>query len=210
MTDVLTEAGPEQPAGTPTARLAETGRFLTFGLGGETYALDILDVTEIIEYRTVTAVPMMPSFIRGVINLRGRVLPVVDLIARFGQGSTEVARRTAIVVVQSGGHDGGPEGGRLQASAGIGIIVDSVNKVVHLGESDIEPPPAFGGGIRADFIAGMAKYDDQFVVILDISKVLSSEELAALSAGSTDPLQQRVAETAGGEAGAPGGDGGDG
>ncbi len=199
MTDTLApETLTDGPVERGASRITEPGRFLTFALGGETYAIDILDVTEIIEYRTVTAVPMMPSFIRGVINLRGRVLPVVDLIARFGQGATEIARRTAIVVVQAATSDGGSSG-QLKTAGGMGIIVDAVNKVVHLSGDDIEPPPAFGGGVRADFIAGMAKYDGRFVVILDIAKVLSSEELVALRAGTPDPLQ-RLGE-------APGGDG---
>jgi purine-binding chemotaxis protein CheW len=122
---------------------------------------------------------MMPSFIRGVINLRGRVLPVVDLGARFGQGCTSVARRTSIVVVQTAGRtaDGADVGG----ANGIGIMVDAVNKVVYLSDEDVQPPPAFGAGIKADFISGMAKYEGEFVIILDIDKILPIEELSSLA-----------------------------
>ena len=151
-------------------------RYLTFTLHGDVYALDILEVTEIIEFRAVTVVPMVPPFIRGVLNLRGRVLPVVDLAARFGQGRTDVARRTGIVVVEV--PTGDPDGARRD----IGIMVDSVNKVVHLGVEDIEPPPAFGAGIRSDFIRGMARLDDEFVVVLEVDQVLSMDEMAQLGA----------------------------
>jgi purine-binding chemotaxis protein CheW len=154
--------------------VTDGSRYLTFTLLGETYALDILQVTEIIEFRSLTVVPMMPSFIRGVINLRGRVLPVVDLAARFGQGVTTVARRTGVIVIESASHAG------QAADGGIGIMVDSVNKVVHLSAEDIEPPPAFGAGIQSDFISGMARFDGQFIIVLDVSKVLSVEDLVHL------------------------------
>ena len=112
--------------------------FLTFTLNNEVFALDIFRVTEILELRHLTAVPMMPDFIRGVINLRGRVVPVVDMAARFGHGHTDVARRTSIIIVETPnvGDDG------QTATSSMGIMVDAVNKVVHLGEEDIEPPPA--------------------------------------------------------------------
>jgi purine-binding chemotaxis protein CheW len=157
------------------AGTAVTGsdRYLTFSLRGEVFALPILDVTEIIEYRNLTVVPMMPSFIRGVINLRGRVVPVLDLTARFGRGATEIARRTSIIIVEAdpdrddGGHH-------------IGIMVDAVNKVMHLGNEDIEPPPVFGAGVQAEFISGMAKHNGEFIIVLDVRRVLSVSELAQL------------------------------
>lgn len=155
---------------------ADGRRYLTFTLHGDVYALDILEVTEIIEFRAVTVVPMVPPFIRGVLNLRGRVLPVVDLAARFGQGRTEVARRSGIVVVEV--PTGESEGDRRD----VGIMVDSVNKVVHLGVEDIEPPPAFGAGIRSDFIRGMARLEGEFVVVLEVAQVLSLDEMAQLGA----------------------------
>lgn len=165
-------------------------RYLTFVLAGEVYALPILDITEIIEHRNLTVVPMMPSFLRGVINLRGRVVPVVDMAARFGRGRTEVARRTSIIIVETGTTEDG------EAGQDMGIMVDAVNKVVHLGAGDIEPPPAFGAGIRADFISGMAKYNGEFIVVLDVSRVLSVEEMVMLSraSGSVDPRAETASE----------------
>ena len=166
-------------AGTLVSGGAE--RYLTFALAGEVYALPILDITEIMEYRALTVVPMMPSFLRGVINLRGRVVPVVDMAARFGHGHTDVARRTSIIIVETpNARDDGQT-----ATSSMGIMVDAVNKVVHLGEEDIEPPPAFGAGIRADFISGMAKYDSPFVIILDVSRVLSLDEMVAIGRAAT-------------------------
>jgi purine-binding chemotaxis protein CheW len=156
-----------------------SGRYLTFTLGGEIYAVSILEVSEIIEFRTLTVVPMMPSYIRGVVNLRGRVLPVVDLAARFGQQPTIAGRRTGIIVVELVDRPAESEAAESSPGVqGIGIMVDAVNKVVHLDEGDIEPVPAFGTGIRSDFISGMAKYDDGFIVVLGIEKVLSLDEMA--------------------------------
>lgn len=154
-----------------------SARYLTFVLGGEVYALPILDITEIMEFRQLTVVPMMPAFIRGVINLRGRVVPVVDMAARFGTGTTEVARRTSIIIVETAAEDG--DG----STHDMGIMVDAVNKVVHLGGDDIEPPPAFGAGIRADFISGMAKYQGEFIIVLDVTRVLSLDEMVMISQG---------------------------
>jgi len=150
-------------------------RYLTFTLQGELYALDIQEITEIIEFRSLTVVPMMPPFIRGVLNLRGRVLPVVDLAARFGQSATTVARRTGIIVVQSA--RGAEDGSGSELASGIGIMVDGVNKVVHLGDDDMEPPPSFGVGIRSDFISGMAKHEGGFIIVLDVGKVLSVDDM---------------------------------
>jgi len=170
-------AGPEEPAPGPPSggRQSMAARYLTFTLQGEVYALDIREITEIIEFRSLTVVPMMPAFIRGVLNLRGRVLPVVDLAARFGRDATAVARRTGIIVVDMTGRAEG-----VDQATGIGIMVDAVNKVIHLNDDDIEPPPAFGAGIRSDFISGMAKHEGGFVIVLDVGKVLSMDEMALL------------------------------
>jgi purine-binding chemotaxis protein CheW len=157
---------------------AGSDRYLTFVLGGEVFALPILDITEIMEFRSLTVVPMMPSFIRGVINLRGRVVPVVDMAARFDRGTTQIARRTSIVIVETAGHS---NDGDDATGQDMGILVDAVNKVVHLSPDDIEPPPAFGAGIRADFIAGMARYQGEFIIVLDAGRVLSLDEMAQLS-----------------------------
>lgn len=163
----------------------ESGQYLTFMLGGEVYALGILNIKEIIQYGDLTQVPMMPSFIRGVINLRGRVVPVVDLAARFGRGVTAVSRRTSIVIiemVQSGNGKHGEHNAHNEPSDGqsIGIMVDAVNEVVDIAATEIEPPPAFGAKIRPDFISGMAKQSGRFIIVLNLDQVLSLDEMVAV------------------------------
>jgi purine-binding chemotaxis protein CheW len=169
-------------------------RYLTFTLRGETFALPILDVTEIMEFHSLTTVPMMPSFIRGVINLRGRVVPVIDMSARFGRGTTEVGRRTSIIIVNTTVDTGGSRGDDQESHHSMGILVDAVNKVMHLNTDDVEPPPEFGTGIRTDFISGMAKSDGQFIIVLDVNHVLSLDELGmvdrAASVGQTALVDQ--------------------
>ena len=146
-------------------------QYLTFMLGGEMFAIGILNIKEIIEYGSLTEVPMMPEFIRGVINLRGAVVPVVDLSARFGRKRTEITRRTCIVIieVESAGekHD-------------VGVVVDAVSEVLEIPSGEIEPAPSFGAKIRADFIAGMGKVNGRFVIILNVNNVLSLDDLAML------------------------------
>jgi purine-binding chemotaxis protein CheW len=163
------------PASTVADAVAGAGadRYLTFSLGGELYALPILDIVEIIEYRALTTVPRMPSYIRGVLNLRGAAVPVVDLSARFGRESTTIARRTSIVIVDTG------RGGSRADGRHMGILVDAVNKVLHVVGNDIEPPPELGNDIRAEVIKGMAKHDDQFIVILDLEHVLAGAPVPA-------------------------------
>ena len=152
-------------------------QYLTFLLSGEMYAVGILNVKEIIEYGQLTEIPMMPAFIRGVINLRGSVVPVIDLSARFGGHTTETSRRTCIVIIElvheEEHHD-------------IGVVVDAVSEVLEVSDADIEPPPAFGARIRADFIRGMGKIGGRFVIILDIQQVLSVDEIAALATVSQE------------------------
>lgn len=152
--------------------LLQQQQFLTFMLGGETYAIGILHIKEIIEYGQVTAVPMMPGFIRGVINLRGRVVPVVDLSVRFGQTSTSVGKRTCIVILEIETDS--------DERQDIGVVVDAVNEVLEIPHEEIEPAPAFGAKIRTDFIHGMGKVNGRFVIILNVNRVLSAEELASL------------------------------
>lgn len=147
-------------------------QYLTFMLHGEMFAVGILNVKEIIEYGNLTEIPMMPSFIRGVINLRGSVVPVIDLSARFGNQITEISKRTCIVIVEV-------QEGDLKHD--IGIMVDAVSEVIEIAASEIEPAPSFGAKIRADFIHGMGKVAGKFVIILNIMKVLSAEEIAMLS-----------------------------
>ena len=162
----------ENPGSAP-----ETRQYLTFTLGGEHFAVGTLSVKEIIEYGQLTSVPMMPPSIRGVINLRGAVVPVIDLGARFGGRQTELGRRTCIVILEVE-HD--------EEQQVIGVVVDAVNEVLEIAPADIEPPPAFGAHIRTDFIQGMGKVDGKFVILLDIGRVLSVDELSALSAVATN------------------------
>lgn len=161
----------------PVALEASPAQYLTFQLGGEMFAVGILNIKEIIEYGSVTEIPMVPPFIRGVINLRGAVVPVIDLASRFGGKRSEVSRRTCIVIIELA------EGEERQD---IGVVVDSVSEVLEIPASEIEPPPAFGARIRADFIEGMGKVNGKFVIILDVAKVLSVDEIASLSQLSGD------------------------
>ena len=161
--------------GQPTIQRVEQNpiqsQYLTFMLAGEMYAIAIPGIKEIIEYGSLTTVPMMPAFICGVINLRGSVVPVVDLSTRFGGQRTQIARRTCIVIIEI------LTEGELQD---IGVIVDSVNEVVEIAASEIEPTPTFGTKIRADFIHGMGKIDGKFVIILAVNYVLSIDEMLML------------------------------
>ena len=153
------------------AAAGEAHQYLTFALAGEMYAVGILNVKEIIEYGHLTEIPMMPAFIRGVINLRGAVVPVVDLSVHFGGKPSVVQKRTCNVIVEIITDD---------AKHDMGIMVDAVSAVLEIQASDIEPPPAFGAKIRADFIAGMGKVAGKFVIILDIQQVLSCDEMTAM------------------------------
>lgn len=146
-------------------------QYLTFLLGGESFAIGILSIKEIIEYGNVTVVPMMPEFISGVINLRGAVVPVVDLAARFGRKPAAITRRTCIVIIEVSSED------ERQV---VGVIVDTVNAVLEIPQDQIEPPPTFGARIRTDFIQGMGKVNGKFVIILNVDNVLSVDDLAAL------------------------------
>ena len=154
----------------------EPQQYLTVMLSGETYAISIVRIKEIIQYGQLTAVPRMPDFIRGVINLRGAVVPVIDLSARFGKPPTPVGRRNCIIIIEVA------IGSETQS---VGVMVDAVNAVLEIPASEIEPPPTFGTNIQADFIAGMGKINGKFVIILNIQHVLSMDNMAELTtAGS--------------------------
>ena len=151
---------------------ASAGRqYLTFLLAGEMYGIPISVIKEIIEHRPATDVPMMPAFVRGVINLRGRAVPVIDLSARFGRGSGQTTRRTCIVIVEIR-HAG--------QQHDMGVAVDAVSAVLDIADADVEPPPTFATRVRTDFISGMGKVGERFVIMLDIDKVLAADELALL------------------------------
>ena len=145
--------------------------YLAFRLAGEVYAIDILRIREIIEYTLPTSVPMMPASVRGVINLRGAVVPVIDLAIRFGREATGVGKRTCFVIVEV------EYAGTILV---LGLMVDGVNAVMDISADSIEPPPSFGTRANAEFIEGMARLDGRFVIILDIARVLSIDEIAAI------------------------------
>ncbi len=167
--NALVQSTASQAPATKSGQAANGDRtqYLTFMLGGETFAIGILVVKEIIEYGGLTEVPMMPACIRGVINLRGAVVPVMDLAARFNKEGNPVTKRTCIVIVEVE-HDS-----EVQV---IGVVVDAVNAVVEIAASDIEPAPAFGARIRSEFIAGMAKCNDRFTILLSPNNVLCLED----------------------------------
>ena len=173
MTDLVKSQNSAVAVAKQGAGGGDTHQYLTFNLGSEMFAVGILNVKEIIEYGNLTEIPMMPPFIRGVINLRGAVVPVVDLAARFTHGKiSAVQRRTCVVIVEVTQDD---------AKHDIGIMVDAVSEVLEIQASEIEPPPSFGAKIRADFIAGMGKVAGKFVIILQIDRVLSVDEMALLA-----------------------------
>jgi purine-binding chemotaxis protein CheW len=147
--------------------VAERPQYLSFVLGGGDYAVGILKVKEILQYEDITAVPSTPRSIRGVINLRGRVVPVVDLAIRCGMPETPTTRRTCILVVETA------LGG---APTVMGLMADSVSEVIDLGPGDVEPPPAFGAGVQVDYLVGMGKVGRKFVLLLDIDRMLSADE----------------------------------
>jgi len=155
----------------PTTVGFEPAQYLTFQLAQEQFAIAILGIKEIIEYHGVTEVPMMPACVRGVINLRGAVVPVMDLLARFGRPSSPATKRTCIVIV---------EVAAAEERQVIGLVVDAVNEVLDIPSADIEPPPSFGARIRSEFIHGVGKVKGKFVLLLDVDRALSIDEIAEL------------------------------
>ncbi|MEW6166597.1 MAG: chemotaxis protein CheW [Pseudomonadota bacterium] len=175
----------------PCTDSGEHNQYLTFQLGSEMYALDILGIREIIEYGGATPVPMMPDCLRGVINLRGVVVPVVDLCVRFGCGSSATTKRTCVVIVEVPDEEG---------LLVMGIVVDAVSAVIEIAPEDIAPPPAFGTHVRTDFIRGMGNVDGRFVIILDVGRVLSAEDLIlnpdAIDTTDHDAVREELPHTA--------------
>jgi|SRR5579863_2111693 purine-binding chemotaxis protein CheW len=147
-------------------------QFLTFFLADEEYAVNIQRVKEIMEYTTVTRVPKVPQWIRGVINLRGNVVPVVDLALRFGLEERQVTKTTCIVIL---------EVEQDTERTVMGVLADAVNQVIELAPKDIEEPPAFGTRVRLEYLLGMGKLGKKFALILNIDSVLSNAELLTIS-----------------------------
>src|SRR5512136_1841290 len=153
-------------------RNMETTQYLTFKLRDEVFALDIGKVREVLDFTTVTKVPQTPDFMRGVINLRGNVVPVVDMRLKFGLSMTEKTVNTCVIITEID-VDG--------ETTVVGAMADSVQEVLDLEPEQIEPPPRIGAKLNTDFIRGMGKHNDQFIMILDIDKVFSAEELSEVN-----------------------------
>lgn len=149
----------------------QAGQYLTFLIAGESFAVSILDVKEIIEITNVTHVPLTPDFIYGVINLRGNVVPVIDLSARLKNRRAEISKRSCIVLVAVE---------TAESSQLIGMLVDEVREILEIPATNIQPPPDFGADIRTDFIQAMARVNDVFIILLAMNRVLSLEELSQL------------------------------
>jgi len=147
------------------------GKYLTFSLAGEEYGIGILKIKEIIGMMPITFVPQAPAFVKGVINLRGKVIPVMDLRLRFDMDSIDYNERTCIIVVEISSPTG---------TIKIGIVVDAVSEVLNIKGDDIEDTPEFGGSLDTDYILGLAKFEGGVKILLDIDRVLSGRELSLL------------------------------
>jgi purine-binding chemotaxis protein CheW len=165
---------------------AEPDSYLTFWIGDEEYAINVLQVREIIEYGDVTRVPSTAPWIRGVVNLRGSVLPAIDLAVKFGLPPSPVTRRTCIVVT---------EVAATPRATVLGVIADSVSQVIDLGPDDIEPPPPFGTPVRVEFLLGLGRSGDKFILVLDTDRVLSADELLAAQAAEEAGAETPDAES---------------
>jgi len=161
------------------AIMDKEGKYLTFALAKEEYGLEILKVREIFGYMDITAIPQTPDYVKGVINLRGQVIPVVDLRAKFGMETTDVTEETCIIVVEitHGDH-----------KFSTGIVVDHVQEVLDIAGEDIEQTPRFGSAVKTDFILGMGKIGDTVKILLDIDRVLAGDDFSGLTdSGGSGP-----------------------
>jgi len=161
-----------------------TTQYLTYKLADEVFALDITKVREVLDYTTITKVPRTPEFMRGVINLRGSVVPVVDLRLKFGMTKTEQTVNTCIIITEVS-VDG-------EATV-LGALADSVQEVLDLGPDQIEPAPKIGVKLKTEFITGMGKQNDKFIIILDIDKVFSTSELALVQSAEKETFTNEAA-----------------
>jgi len=160
----------------PSAAAPGTSQYLTFTLGDELFAVRIGLIREVIGLQSITRIPLAPAAVPGVLNLRGSVVPVVDLAARLGRGPSAFGRRTCVMVVEMGQPD---------APQPIGLIVDTVREALEVDAAQIEPRPAFGAGLRSDFVAEMLNFTGCFVAVLDVEQVLSMRELEQLVTDAT-------------------------
>jgi purine-binding chemotaxis protein CheW len=167
----MTETATETVNKTVKAMTNRDGKYLTFTLADEDYGIGILKIKEIIGMMPITSVPQTPDFVKGVINLRGKVIPVIDLRLRFGMEEIDYTERTCIVVVEVTGYAG---------TILIGVVVDSVSEVLNIKGDDIENTPTFGTKLNTDYILGMAKLEGGVKILLDIDRVLSESEISVL------------------------------
>ena len=151
---------------------ASPTQYLTFSLRDEVFAMDIRTVREIIQHGAMTEVPLMPEFVRGVINLRGAVVPVIDLQSRFGRERAVLGKKTCVIIFDTSAGD---------EKVALGLMVDSVSEVIDIWDAQIEAPPQFGASIKRDFIRGMGKVGGEFIVILEPDRALNIEEMALLA-----------------------------
>lgn len=158
--------------------VTEQDQHLTFELSGEELAVPVMNIREIIRYGKLTKMPMVPNFIEGVINLRGSVVPVINLAAKFGLTLQDADKRTCIIIMEVEIED---------ESVVMGIVVDKVLQVIEIPDDNIEPSPTLGAKIQTNFIKGMARIEDGFIIILDISQVLSADEIAIVTDMHKDP-----------------------
>ncbi|WP_338845526.1 chemotaxis protein CheW [Massilia sp. W12] len=158
--------------GQPAAHAEEIRQYLSFVLGKDAFAVNILCIKEILQFASPTEVPLMPPWLRGVINLRGAVVPVIDLAYRLGRGLSQEGRRSCVVILEV------RFGGQV---VDIGVMVDAVSAVIDIDARQIEAAPALGGSLQTDFMEGIGKLESGFVIILNISKIFSSGELSALA-----------------------------
>ncbi|HEY5801125.1 MAG TPA: chemotaxis protein CheW [Burkholderiaceae bacterium] len=170
------------------AQPGASGQYLTFTLDQTGFGVDVPSVREIVEFGGLTDVPMMPPCVRGVINLRGAVVPVIDLAARFGRPRMAIGRRTCIVIIE---HDDGGDGRHVT-----GMMVDAVSAVVEIAPDAVEPPPAFGTRLDSAFVRGIATVNGAFVVLLEIARVVASEDIRAMLAagGAADAAAVSAAQ----------------
>ncbi len=161
--------------------MEKEGKYLTFALGPEEYGLEILKVREIICYMEITAVPQTPHYVKGVVNLRGQVIPVIDLRAKFGMETMEITEETCIIVVEISQGD---------RNFSTGIVVDHVQEVLDIAGEDIEEAPQFGSAVNTDFILGMGKIGESVKILLDINKVLAGDDLGSFDGVSADTSVQ--------------------
>lgn len=188
MPDSLARSAPIAQPSDAASGVGAVLQYLTFMLGDEMFAVPIAAIREVIEFNGLTRVPLAPTAVPGVLNLRGAVVPLVDLSARLGRGATAIGRRTCVVIVEVGSAD---------ATQPIGVLVDAVREALDVEASQLERRPQFGSGLRSDFVAGILNLGTRFVVILETDQVLSLQELEQLvSAAALEGEAEKAAATA--------------